>query len=418
METAYLLKKKLPDEPGVYFFLAKEKILYIGKATSLRNRVKSYFVANLMVTRSSLIADMVVLADEVTFIKTDSALEALILEAELIKKHQPHYNTKEKDNKSFNFVVITKEKYPKLITIRGRDLEHQKISGEVKVKYQFGPFSNGESLRQALKIIRRILPYRDHKCMALSGKPCFNYQIGLCPGPCVGAVSLQEYAKIIRHIVLFFRGNKPELIRVLKKEMKEYSKVLKFEEAARVKKQIFSLQHIRDVSLMAPEFQQVDGTQIPGTPENVAFRIEAYDVAHLQGSSMTGVMVVVEDGLTKKSDYRMFKIKRQGINDVASLDEILTRRLVHDEWPMPQLIVVDGGVAQLNRAQEVLTKKGISIPLVAVVKDEKHRPREILGTFDQVEEHKKAILLANSEAHRFTLKYHRIRRSKDMFDSI
>jgi len=339
-------------------------------------------------------------------------LEALILEAELIKKYQPKYNTKEKDNKSFNFVIITDEDYPRIFTIRGRELEDKKIRKEFKIKYQFGPFVNGTSLREALSIVRRIFPYRDTKCIPQSGTPCFNYQIGLCPGVCVNAITKTEYSKHIRHIVLFFKGKKTTLIKQLTKEMQSYAQKLEFEKSLAIKKQLFALSHIKDSSLIREDFhnESLRVGEENGTSSEI-FRTEAYDVSHLQGTHMTGVMVVIENGMLKKSDYRMFKIKRKGINDVLSLKEILTRRFNHPEWRLPNLIVVDGGVAQLSVAREVLEEKGLAIDLVAVTKNEKHKPKAIIGNSASLEkelkQRTKEILLANSEAHRFTLKYHR-----------
>jgi len=401
----------MPDEPGVYFFKKGKTILYIGKATSLRDRVKSYFSSDLLKTRSVLIADMVATADKVEYQKTDSVLEALILEASLIKKHQPRYNTKEKDNKSFNYVVITDEDFPKMITIRGRDLEHQKIVGDLKVKYEFGPFTSGTMLVEALKIIRRIFPYRDSRCVSDSKKPCFNYQIGLCPGTCIGIVAKSEYSKTIRNIKLFFEGKKIELVKKLSSEMKTLAKAQKFEQAGKIKRQIFALGHIRDVSLIKREGD--NDRHCNGNEKT--YRIEAYDVAHIQGTAMTGVMTVVEDGVVKKSDYRMFKIRRKGINDIASLEEILERRLGHFEWPLPNLIVVDGGLSQLNIAKETLKRKGFNIDIVAVTKNEKHKPQAIIGAQGKIKTHGISILLANSEAHRFAIGYHRKLRSKNMF---
>jgi excinuclease UvrABC nuclease subunit len=410
--------KKLPDSPGVYFFKKtvgkKQDILYIGKATSLRDRVRSYFAKDLLKTRSMLIADMVTLADTIDYEKTDSVLEALILEAELIKKHQPKYNTKEKDNKSFTFAVITDEEFPMVSIVRGRDLEYKKVSGDIKVKYQYGPFLNGLALKEALKIIRKIFTYRDEKCVPHSGKPCFNYQLGLCPGPCVDAVTKTEYARTIQNIHLFFQGKKAKLIIKLKKEMKEYAKALEFEKADVTKRQIFSLQHIKDSSLIREDLRTESIEMKTQIGEEKDFRIEAYDSAHIQGDAMTGVMVVIENGVAKKSDYRMFKIRRKGINDVASLKEVLTRRLKHTEWPTADLIAVDGGVAQYNAAKELINPH---TPIVGVVKNEKHRPERMIGLDDKlIKKHQKAILLANSEAHRFTLKYHRNLRSKNMFN--
>lgn len=428
--------KKLPDTPGVYFFKRGREILYIGKATSLRDRVKSYLSKDLLRTRSMLIGDMVLLADNVAYQESDSVLEALILEAELIKKYQPHYNSREKDDKSFNFVVITDEEYPAVFTIRARDLEHQKIVKEFKIKYQFGPFTQGGMLQEALRIVRRIFPFRDQKCISAyiqkeygidPPKPCFCRQIGLCPGVCTGEISKKEYGRTIQNIRLFFEGRKGELIRKLKSEMKECAKELEFERADDIKKQIFSLEHIKDSSLIKEEFksESFESENGPANPSG-GFRIEAYDIAHMSGKSMTGVMVVVENGKAKKADYRMFRIRGKygkkksqetGGGDVGSLKEVLNRRLNHPEWPYPNLIVLDGGVAQLNMGKELLKKRGFDISVVAVTKNEQHRPKMIIGEKLKIEKREKEILLSNSEAHRFTLKYHRKLRGRQMFEN-
>src|SRR3989304_2857242 len=181
------LTTKLPDNPGVYIFRGpKRVILYIGKATSLHTRVASYFRRDLISTRGPIIAGMIEAAKNVDFIETDSVLEALILEAQLIKKHQPPYNTKEKDNKSFNYVVITKEDFPRVMTMRGRELGELNLKPNTSnLKAVFGPFPQGSVLREALKIVRKIFPFSDN-CRPNQGKSCFNAQIGLCPGVCAG----------------------------------------------------------------------------------------------------------------------------------------------------------------------------------------------------------------------------------------
>ncbi len=402
------LTKKLPNTPGVYIFRGEKRtILYIGKATSLKTRVASYFRRDVIATRGPIIANMVDVAKTVDTITTDSVLEALILEAHLIKKHQPPYNTKEKDNKSFNYVVITKEEYPRVIIMRLRNLEVEPPSD---IKYSFGPFPQGSVLREALSLVRKIFPFRD-KCVPNSGKPCFNAQIGLCPGVCTGNVSRTEYAKTIRHIKLFFEGKKTTLLRTLEREMKNSARILKFEEASRFKKTIFALKHIQDVALLKSEILPRRGLGEKETYE--IKRIEAYDIAHISGTNAVGVMVVLEDGEFKKSDYRKFKLKTSTNDDVASLREVLTRRFEHTEWPLPKLIVVDGGRAQMNMVSRLMNEWGLAIPVVGVVKDEHHHPREIrknprtpLG-FNERE-----ILLANSEAHRFAIQYHRTLREK------
>lgn len=402
MEYQDLKKKKLPDVPGVYFFLGPgKKILYIGKATSLRDRVRSYFGKDLISTRGAQIVSMVEKARSVKWTKTDSVLEALILEAELIKAHHPPYNVKEKDDKSWNHIVITKEAFPKVLVVRGRDL----ALGSVKDKIDeiFGPFPRGGVLKDAMKIIRKIFPFRD-QCTPLSGKPCFNRQIGLCPGVCTGEISRQEYRARIANLKLFLRGRKKVLLRNLTKEMRSHAKNHEFEKAGEIKRILFALAHIHDVALLKRAAEN-------GSP--AGFRIEGYDIAHISGTHLVGVMTVVIDGEAIKSEYRKFKIKSfTGVDDTRALKEVLERRLPHTEWQLPKLIVLDGGKAQKNAAESVLRGAGIAIPAVSVVKDEHHRPREILGEKSITQKYEKEILLANSEAHRFAIKYHRESRGK------
>ncbi len=399
------LSQKLPQTTGVYIFRgAKRAILYIGKATSLNTRVASYFRGDLISTRGPIIVGMIETAKTVDYIETDSVLEALILEAHLIKKHQPPYNTKEKSNKSFNYVAITKEDFPRVIVMRARELANLEASLLSKppseIGYSFGPFPQGSVLREALALVRKIFPFRE-KCKPKNNKLCFYAQLGLCPGVCAGMISRAEYAKTIKRIKLFFEGKKPALLRGLERDMNQFAKEVKFEEASRLKKTIFALNHIQDVALL--KYSLIPGR--PGLPE--AFRVEAYDVAHISGTNVVGVMVVLEDGEVKKSDYRKFKIKTSTNDDNASLREMLRRRLEHKEWPIPNLIVVDGGRAQVNTAEKVLAERGLKIPIVGVVKDEHHRAREIIGDKTACTTHERAILLANSEAHRFAIVYHR-----------
>jgi excinuclease ABC subunit C len=397
--------KKIPDAPGVYFFLAKnKKVLYIGKATSLRDRVRSYFANDLHVARSPLIVNMVAKAASIDWRQTDSVLEALILEANLIKTHKPPANTDLKDDKSWNYVVITKEDYPRVLLVRGKNLE-QEFPPKLRA-YTFGPFPHGLQLQQAMKLIRKIFPYRD-TCIPNSGKRCFNAQIGLCPGVCSGEMGKTEYKRVVRHIVLLFKGKKKELIKALEREMRRAAKDERFEEAQRARGQLFALNHIQDVSLIKDEYR----SPLPGIG---AYRIEAYDVAHLRGGSAVGVMVVVEDGISNKNEYRKFNIKAaKGGDDVGALKEILSRRLGHDEWPMPRLIAVDGATAQINAAERLLESLGLKIPVVGVVKDEKHRPRELRGNRELINGREREILLANAEAHRFAIGFHREKSRKN-----
>jgi excinuclease ABC subunit C len=323
MNAANLKKLKLPDTPGVYFFLgSRKKILYIGKATSLKDRVRSYFSPDLADMRSPLIEAMVQQAETVEWVQTDSVLEALLLEARLIKKHQPKHNTDLKDDKSFNFVIITDEAFPRVIVVRERDIVKKKIKH--KAKDIFGPFPHGQQLRDAVKILRQIFPFRD-TCEPAAGKPCFNRQIGLCPGVCTGEITEKEYARTIRNIRAFFEGDKKKLVKTLTTEMMAAAKKLEFEEAQRIKNTLFAIDHIQDVALIKDESFKTPG----------GLRIEAYDIAHTSGMFVVGVMTVVEGGEIQKGEYRKFNIKGfQGADDTRALREVLERRLEHTEWEL------------------------------------------------------------------------------------
>lgn len=401
---SFLKENTLPETPGVYFFLDEgDKILYIGKATILSDRVKSYFGPDLEETRGPKLVLMRNRAAAIGWIQLDSVLEALIREGQLIKKYLPPYNTDAKDDKSYNFVVITKENFPRIILVRERDIETGKFDHPIKEK--FGPYPRGEALRTALRIMRQIFPYRD-KCVPYTelneeqkkkARPCFQAQIGLCPGVCTGTMSATEYRKTVKRIALFFGGKKADLVKRLEKEMQVAAKELRFEDANMIKKLLFDLGHIRDVALMKADRE-----------EESAARIEAYDTAHLQGEATVGVMTVVQHAIAKKSQYRLFTLRNaHGGNDLSALEEILTRRLAHSEWTLPELIVVDGALLQSDVAARILRKKGLTIPVVGVVKNAKHQPDRIIGPRGLVKRFEKDILLANAEAHRFAIGFHR-----------
>lgn len=423
MQLNDLRKINIWESPGVYFFKKGKDILYIGKATNLRDRVRSYFSSDLIKSRGLLLVDMVSKADTISFEKTSSVLEALLLETELIKNHQPYYNTAEKDNKSYVHVAITNDTYPAVITIRQRELEQVLEKNPKAYLKTFGPFMSYVQLKEALRITRRIFPYRDEKCRPLSGRQCFNAGIGLCPGVCVGSMTEKEYKNQIKKLILFLTGKTKKVIILLNKDMQKHIAHLEFEEADKIKKQIYGLGHIQDLALIKREKKVIANTGGTG------YRMEAYDVAHMQGKSMVGVMVVMENGELHNDQYRKFILRGvKSANDPAALKEILTRRFNHPEWQWPDVIVVDGNEVQQSVALKVLkTVYGNQIEntppvIVSVVKDEKHKARALLVPTKEATSRLEAkgitkndIYALNAEAHRFAITYFRKKQRKDVY---
>ncbi len=406
----------LPESPGVYVFRKSDgTALYIGKATSLRDRIRSYFRSDVPRSRGPKITAMLEEAEKIDVYPTDSVLEALILEAKWIKAQHPPYNTRDKDDKSFHFIAISREAFPRVTVLRGRDLLKKRPA--LSLRELYGPFPNGGQLQTAMRILRRLFPFRD-RCKPGQKKPCFHRQLGLCPGVCSGEIGAMAYRRGIRALELFLSGKKGEVLTLLKRDMAKAAEALEFEEAARIKKTLASLTHIQDMALLAGDREAVlpedSATARIATP----FRIEAYDIAHLGGCASVGAMTVVEDGIPQKGEYRRFQIKTvEGVSDTACLEEILRRRLAHRQWRLPQIIAVDGSTAQRNAALRVLKEANCKIPVVGVVKDERHRPKALLGPQKIIQGHEKYILLSNHEAHRFAIAYHRGLRARKWRDS-
>lgn len=414
MERTDLAKSNLPDSPGVYFFTQgkgkAKKVLYVGKASSLRDRVRSYFDSELIATRGPRIVDMVTKADGVDHEPTPTVLEALVREAALIRELHPPANAMGKDDKTFLYAVITKEEIPRVLALRGAELDFankQIMRSGIPFSAAHGPFPSGYQLKQGLALIRKIFPFFDtprpvgvgNKHMQANVE--FNRQIGRYPRD----MDKSDYTRSIRHVSLFLAGRVKTLRATLLKDMKQAAREERFEDANDIKRKLFALDHVQDVSLIREDRGE----------EDTGPRIEAYDTAHLSGTHAIGVMVVVEQGAPVKQEYRTFRIRGVGgraqNDDIASLKEILSRRLGHTEWPLPKAFVVDGGTTHKKAAEGVLKEAGISIPVVAVVKDEKHRPREVIGAQRHGIRESDAVL-ANAEAHRFSITKHRQARSR------
>jgi excinuclease ABC subunit C len=354
---------------------------------------------------------MVTKADRVVHETTPTVLEALVREAALIKKYLPKANVEGKDDSTFLYVGITQEDIPRVLVIRGKDIDFKSsVSGKQKLKAIYGPFPSGAQLREGLRLIRRIFPFFDTekpvgtRSKHQAAKIEFNTQIRQYPR----TLDAKEYRRTIRRVMLFLSGRGKELRTMLERDMKQAAKEERFEDAATARRELFALDHIQDVSLIKDEHLEESRRGFGET------RIEAYDTAHLSGTNAIGVMTVVVGGVPSKSGYRTFRIRGVRKNDdIASLREILSRRLGHPEWPLPKAFVVDGGTTHKKAAERVLAEAGVTIPVVAVVKDERHRPREVIGARRAGTTETDAVL-ANSEAHRFSLAKHRAARSRNL----
>ncbi|MCX8015950.1 MAG: GIY-YIG nuclease family protein [Patescibacteria group bacterium] len=326
--------KKAPRQPGVYIFKNKKgEIIYVGRAVNLKNRLSNYLRPNDLKTQ-----EMIKEADNLTIKKTSNLLEAIILEANLIKKHQPFYNIKEKDNRSFVYIVIPKIKwsYPRIV--RGRELQKYLLSNA----FIFGPLQSYSLAKNLLLLLRKVFPYST--CRINQARPCFHYQIGLCAGKCIGVITENDYQKIIESLIDFLSGQ----ISKAKKFLQKY-----------YPQKLNLISQIDDSILIKKEVNDIKITQ----------KIEGYDISHFSGKNTVGSLVVFENGEFNKKAYRKFKIRTAlPHDDLSALKELIERRFNHSEWPYPDLILVDGGKTQINTIEKILEKRELKIPVIGIAK--------------------------------------------------
>ncbi len=404
--------KSLPDAPGVYlFYNSAGELVYVGRATSLRSRVRSYFVGRRF---SRPIEGMIHEVARIEWKETESVLESVILEAHYIKKFQPKYNVLGKDSKSWNYLVVTKDEYPKIETIREHDLDNLRNSGilpEKKFQNIFGPYP-GLNMRTAQKILRRL--FRFSICEPGAKRPCLYYQMGQCLGVCIGAISPADYKKqVIRPLTLFLGGKKKAVIRGFEKQMKASAKQENFEEAQRLRNQIQALNHIHDVTLIDKSFFENERMK----EEITVQRIEGYDISNLGATDVVGSMVVFNEYGPRKSEYRKFIVRGvKGQSDVDCLAEVMNRRLNHPEWKFPNVVLVDGGRPQVNRIKNVFKERGMKIPFLGIAKGAKRKRNDfILGSAEPnfvawASIRRGLLIRVRDEAHRFAIAFQRSKR--------
>lgn len=405
----------MPQLPGVYLFKDFEnKTIYIGKANNLKLRVSSYFQkkGSLLPKTQSLVRQV----NSVEIVPVQSEIEALILEANLIKKHRPFFNIDLRDDKDYLYIKVTKADYPRVSIAR------KALLGDAS--QIFGPFPDGSTVRRILKTLRKIFPYST--CTPKSKRACFYYHIGQCLGVCLGKIDSAQYKKMIRRFVDFMRGKKKKVRESLEKEMKAQAKKLNFEQASLLKSQIQAIDYITQPVTRVESYvanpnllEDIRRGQLRELSKAIGLaktplRIEGYDISNFAGESPTGSMVVLTEGIPDKSQYRKFRIKTvTGINDYLCLKEVLKRRMKND-WPKPDLIVIDGGKGQLSSAIQALSEAGWAVPVISLAKREEEiflplhpKPLNLRRDSSALQ----LIQLIRDEAHRFALKYHRQRRA-------
>jgi len=427
---------KFPITFGVYLFKNRKAVLYIGKANNLRGRIRNYFSQDVPIKVKNMLEE----ATKLEVKLTDSEPEALILEAQLIKKHQPKYNVIFRDDKNYFFVGFTKEKYPRVFLTH--QLKLKKYKGPLRSRFSevskanfIGPFTEGKALKTIIKSLRKAIPFCT--CRSAHDKLCFNYHLGLCVGACClkpKATSRYQYldtAKIrrgylqnVHYLKTVLLGKRKKLISELKSKMTRMAKKEDFERAAEIRDLIESLENIlahKNISFKNEFLEQAQLlTQLKRLfkLKNEPNRIEAYDISNISGVLAVGTMVVFNKTESDKNEYRKFKIKTvKGANDIAMMEEVLRRRFTHQEWLKPDLIYMDGGIAQMNIAKEVVAEKDLKIPIVAFAKglqnvfvSTMHRPVKLNKLPEKV---KNFIVKVKDEVHRFSITYHRKLRSKE-----
>ena len=412
--------KGFPDRPGVYLMRDENgEIIYVGKAKSLRKRVSSYFRHTHASPRLNKLVETI---RDISTMRTETEIEALILENRLIKLYQPFFNVDLKMNERYAYIKITAEKHPRIIVTRVK-----MDDGAVYI----GPYVRVSEVRALLRLVERYLPLRScggAEAKPQNGRPCMKYSLGRCLAPCCGLCTENEYRDRVADVALLLQGHGAELVERLRKRMDKAARELKFEEAA----------HLRDTirAIWRVSRQQNTIPEIPSGKDNfwevlnsmqktfhlpvLPWRIDGFDISHSAGNFTVGVAVVFEQGYPNPSLYRKFNIRTvEGIDDFRSMKETLTRRYkrcLEGQEPLPQLILIDGGPVQLEFAMQALDELGIhNIPIISLAKEfeEVYLPNQKEPVrLDHTDPVLRLLQHVRDESHRFAITSHRTRRGK------
>ena len=425
--------KQFPPAPGVYLMKdAEGRVIYVGKAKNLRNRASHYFTK--IAAEDARTADLVRLIADIDFVPADSEVDALLMEARLVKDIQPRFNIELKDDKTFPYLQIrVREEYPRVEFTRTPRTRGVRL---------YGPFTSAKSLRQAIQVLQRIFQFRTCGLDIKEAneqwrwfRPCILHSIHQCTAPCNFRVTRKEYRRQIRRLFMVLEGKKETLIKKLEQSMSAASAKLDFENAARLRDEVAALRSLGlrgdvdkdvqpEVFHIEPRKGSIGLRKILGLAQTPR-TIEGIDIAHLDGQDKVASLVAFIDGLPFKPNYRRYKIKSvEGNDDFASIREVVSRRFRNalspgeEEQVFPDILLIDGGKGQLNAALEVFRMLGKEPPcLISLAKQEEeiYRPGEAEPL--RLSRHSAALRLlqyVRDEAHRFAQHYHHLLRRKKL----
>ena len=414
---------KLPAQPGVYFHKnSAGEIIYVGKAAVLKNRVRQYFQKNQKDPKTEALVREI---NDTDWIVVDTEMDALFLESEMIKRYMPKWNILLRDDKSVSYVRITMNEEVPYISFTRNPIDD-------KATY-IGPFYGKSSVEKALRILRRIFPYY---VKPYSGRKTLDTDLKLTPGIEVGLSTAKDYKRNLKKLMRYLNGDREKLLVELEKTMKKESAKGNYELAAEARDQLFGLKELKKrIVFSDKEFLDISSDQALKQLQdllglkNPPRRIEGYDISHQSGENTVGSMVVFINGASARSEYRKFKVRTSKNDDLKSMVEVISRRLKHQEWDFPDLIIVDGGVNQVNAVLPLVEPYGIKVIGRDKSGDHSHNALVKLVFWntasDGASEFKhlelrqeshiaKLIARIDEEAHRFAITYHSLLKRKSM----
>ncbi|MBR3131854.1 GIY-YIG nuclease family protein [Candidatus Saccharibacteria bacterium] len=413
-ETLKQKLNRLPVSPGVYFHKnAAGEIIYVGKAAVLKNRVRQYFQKSKKDPKTEALVREIADTD---WIVVDTEMDALFLESEMIKRYMPKWNILLRDDKTVSYVRITmNEKIPYVSFTR-----NPVDDGATYV----GPFYGKSSVERAVRMLRRVFPYY---VKPYTGRKNLDTDLGLTPGIEIGRMTEKDYKRNLRKLIRYLEGGREKLLKELEKNMREEAEKGNFELAAEARDQLFGLKELKKKIVFSDkEFLDISSDQALKELQdllglaNPPRRIEGYDISHQSGENTVGSMVVFINGASARSEYRKFKIRTSRNDDLKSMVEVITRRLKHKEWELPDLMILDGGITQVNAILPLVEPLGIAVIGRDKSGDHTRNAKVKLmipkGSLELPDGSHVARLIAriDEEAHRFAITYHSLLKRKNM----